>query len=282
MNTKSNLHRGFTLIELLVIIAIIAVLASMLLPALNKAKQQAYMVKCISNLRQVGIGLKLYVDASADTFPPANSWQSAIQSGQRVSDTLARSTNYYHAWALGGIDGTNSSMGPRPPAANRLLAPYVPEGEVFHCPADRGIDWGYLHPTVFGGLGCSYQFNDLRRLDYNGIAEDWEYNLGLKKESWPPDPSRFITMHEWAAYPQAVFDLFTGIHVTQWHGASQPGRTFGRNTSPMIQSAPEKFVAPILFVDGHSQRCDFTKVIKSNPFRGLEPTKDWMWYKPLK
>ena len=43
-----------------------------------------------------------------------------------------------------------------------------------------------------------------------------------------------------------------------------------------------KLVAPILFVDGHSQQCDFTAIMKKNLRRGLEPGKDWMWYKPRK
>ncbi len=66
----------FTLIELLVVIAIIAILAAMLLPALNQARERARAATCVSNLRQCGTILQLYGDSSDGMLPAVGKWTS--------------------------------------------------------------------------------------------------------------------------------------------------------------------------------------------------------------
>ncbi len=134
-------HKGFTLIELLVVIAIIAILAGMLLPALSKAKSKAQNIKCLSNLKQLGLSWVSYHLDNNDALPPNN--------GNRPEGfSPVTQTHYPLSWAVGWLERT-----PVGDNTNQLflqrshLWPYHQSAGVWRCPGDRstskhgGVDY---------------------------------------------------------------------------------------------------------------------------------------------
>ena len=182
-------RNAFTLVELLVVIGIIAVLISILLPALNRAREQARSVACKSNMRQIGITLFSYTNDNKQWLPlPSN-----------IGESYPPPAPYsYKPCAFFMMATPPNTLD----LINGVLWPYIaPPGnaryQIMNCPSDIG-DIRPISNTSVGPRNFSYSFNDQFRgqiLTINGVT----YYKGIKITQIYHPSEKIIMVEE--AYP---------------------------------------------------------------------------------
>ena len=208
--------RAFTIIELLVVVAIIAILIALILPALARAREVAHSGQCLSNLYQIAIATSLYQDEHEDQMP--------------IGRPIRAISNYNHG---GRYPVKQSRIGrsftrrPIDRPLNRYVHPDLPLGETateedleddhlfnfpaFRCPADSTFNyqenWSRNGSITFGlsayhAVGTSYYFNlawyGTSGWPYHDMADPlgWKDGIIFFKRARLVYPSRFVSYYD--------------------------------------------------------------------------------------
>jgi len=163
-------ERAFTLIEILVVMAILAIIAAILFPVFSRAKAAAKKTACISNLKQMGQAILMYMGDNDDIFP------NAIDAADRYRPEI---------WA--GMPEFMAQI-PYMPMMNEALWPYAKDKAIFRCPADSGSEVLDTHPfltfptspSMYNTYGMSYMYRTeitFRRFSQTALQSLAEVNV---------------------------------------------------------------------------------------------------------
>ena len=252
MRTK----RGFTLIELLVVISIIALLIAILMPALNRAREQAKFTVCKTNLHQYGTAMVMYLSENDDQFP--RSYRSIFVRDTRDGDGSCQ-------WHNGGYDYERKiytdSSGTRHENANinGPLWKYLDTMDVHLCPTFRtfALKFGNLHSGHNPDIPIEPQYSYSQNNYLGGVGYgSLNTYIGVKKGTQAINPSQVLLFVEetvwkipgyathvlndtcfWSRHPKDISGINIGDCIATYHNTSMSQRNEGWGNS--------------VYVDGH-------------------------------
>lgn len=238
-------HLAFTIVELLVVISIIGVLIAMILPSINKARENAKLSVCLSNLHQVSLASATYVLDFRDTHPPI--WVGSLANRSQIYWLGKKGYS-------GGYATTDATV--------RYLNPYIgkfgADSEVLiaRCPSDER-DTIYGPSSFYNTHGASYaanatgpNFAHINSMTVNGPAPASLYGI---RGSSVRDPSRTVLMAEFGAYDPVWSNIDPGP-AFRWHDINAISSTAA-------------------FVGGHAKLLYLTRGVYYNDIYSFDITK---------
>lgn len=149
--SRNQAHSAFTLIELLVVIAIIAILAAMLLPALSKAKSKAQTIACLNNMKQWGLGFRMYTDEYNDYVPEEGNTQKSIIDPENKEAWYNSVPPTFNSQTLSNLYKATPPIPPLPGSRSIFSCP--------SCPAPNNPANQYANPLGIGRAFFMYGEN---------------------------------------------------------------------------------------------------------------------------
>ncbi len=229
--------KAFTLVELLVVVAIIALLVSILLPALGQARESAKKVVCGTQIHQIGLGINVYTEDNDDMLPMYM---------EKDKPTLA---TLYHNNRVNIVGDHNGDYQPIP-GNERKLTPYI-DTKVCYCPMDKGYRKGSGVPSEYDNrpfydiYGSSYVYNAVYLDPIEGLA------TSSKGEAWGGAGHRIVeTLYNQksASIRQAGNMVMLGDRTIAYSEYFTTGTQYLAYTQMHDEKSYE---TNILFVDGH-------------------------------
>lgn len=216
-HASSHRRRGFTLVELLVVIGIIALLVSILLPALNKARDAATITSCLSNMRQLGTAMQMYA-SDWRGFCPGNYGPVYKDADKKVGDT--------YTWVTWNATYRRKIAEPDVYESVRVglgcLWPYLKSAQVYYCPSPHYGRAFFNNRQVF---------NDQRKIEWETLMDGpspsadlrtgYYYRSGLyhRDQNWKDRGSLSFKLAENARWERI---MILDFQEAGWPGPQKP------------------------------------------------------------